>query len=144
METQRAWTGVRALELRWHECVWSYEERIAHLDRAEGSEGERQNVWSRPFVCDENEGHEKCNERFANYRQMMAHKTRKHGARTVLELWTRTNECPRTTQLKQKENATYILFLGTCYRAGSALLVREVRDVQAIQLPPVMLPFFIW
>ena len=29
-----------------------------------------------PFVCDENEGEEKCNERFANYRQLMAHKTR--------------------------------------------------------------------
>ena len=25
---------------RWHECVWSREERIAHLDLAEGSEGE--------------------------------------------------------------------------------------------------------
>ena len=39
--------GGRAFELRWYECVWSNEERIAHLDRAEGSEGERQNVCSR-------------------------------------------------------------------------------------------------
>ena len=41
-----------------------------------------------PFVCDENEGDEKCNERIANYRQMMAHRTRKHGVRTVLGLLT--------------------------------------------------------
>ena len=44
-----------------------------------------------PFVCDENEGEEKCNGRFANYRQLMAHKTRKHGVRTVFGLLTRTN-----------------------------------------------------
>ena len=31
---------------------------------------------------------------FANYRQLMAHKTRKHGVRTVPGLLTRTNECP--------------------------------------------------
>ena len=29
-----------ALELRWHECVWSHEERIAHLDLADDGEGE--------------------------------------------------------------------------------------------------------
>ena len=46
------------------------------------------------FVCDEPEGDEKCNNRFANYPQLMAHKTRKHGVRTVLGLLTRTNECP--------------------------------------------------
>ena len=40
---------------------------------------------------DENEGEEKCNERFANCRQWMAHKTRKNGVRTVLGLLTRTN-----------------------------------------------------
>ena len=35
-----------------------------------------------PFVCDENEGEVKCNERFENCRQLLAHKTRKHGVRT--------------------------------------------------------------
>ena len=67
-----------------------------------------------PFVCDENGGEEKCNERFANCRQLMAHKTRKHGVRTVLGLLTRTNECPwcrsrfvdRETALHHVYNAT--------------------------------------
>ena len=67
-----------------------------------------------PFVCDENEGEEKCNERLANYRQLMAHKMRKHAVRTVLGLLTRTNECPwcrsrfedRETELHHVYNAT--------------------------------------
>ena len=67
-----------------------------------------------PFVCDENEGEEKCNERFANYRQLMAHKTGKHGVRTVLGVLTRANECPwcrsrfvdRETALHHVYNAT--------------------------------------
>ena len=46
------------------------------------------------FVCAESEGDEVCNTRFATYRQLMMHKTRKHGVRTVLGLLTRTNECP--------------------------------------------------
>ena len=39
-----------------------------------------------PIVCAEYEMDEVCNNRFANYRQLMAHKTSKHGIRTVL--WT--------------------------------------------------------
>ena len=73
-----------------------------------------------PFVCDENEGDEKCNERLPNYRQMMVHKTRKSRVRTVFGLLTGTNECQwcrsrfvdRETALhhvyKQKENASSI------------------------------------
>ena len=74
-----------------------------------------------PFVCNENEGEEKCNERFVNYRQLKAHKTRKHGFRTVLGLLTRTNECPwcrsrfvdRETALNHVYNATETE--GKCY-----------------------------
>ena len=74
-----------------------------------------------PFVCDENEGEEKCNERCANCRQLMAQKTRKHGVRTVLGLLTRTNERPwcrsrfvdRETALHHIYNATEMK--GKCY-----------------------------
>ena len=46
-----------------------------------------------PFVFTEPEGDETCNKRFANNCHLMAHKTRKHGVRTVLGLLTRANEC---------------------------------------------------
>ena len=79
-----------------------------------------------PFVCAETEGDEVCNKRFANYRQLMTHETRKHGIRTVLGLLTRTTECPwcrsrfvdRETALHHLYNATeektkcYIKFSG--------------------------------
>ena len=73
---------------------------------------------------DESEGDEVCNKRFATCRQLMTHKTRKHGARTVLGLLTRTNERPWCTsrsvdrerrhcimcitKLKKKEHVTSI------------------------------------
>ena len=74
-----------------------------------------------PFVCDVNGGDEKCNERLANYKQMMAYKTRKHVVRTVLGLLTRTNECSwcrsrlvdRETALHHVYNATETE--GKCY-----------------------------
>ena len=83
-----------------------------------------------PFVCDENEGDEKCNERFANYRQLMAHKTQKHGVRTVLGLLTRTNECPwcgsrfvdRETALHHVYNATETKGKATSISHGGTIL----------------------
>ena len=38
-----------------------------------------------PFVCDENEGDEKCNERFANYRQLKDAKTRRQNCAWIAD-----------------------------------------------------------
>ena len=100
-----------------------------------------------PFVCDENEGDDTCNQRIANYRQAMAHKTRKHGVRSALGLLTRTNECPwcrsrffdRETALHHVYNATGTK--GTCYINFSRphdlkcrLCEHEAQDFEEFQL----------
>ena len=98
-------------ELRWAKMAYCFPE--SEQEETEEIDG-RLIELEEPFVCDENKGEETCNERFVNYRKLMAHKTQKHGVRTVLGLLARTNECPwcrsrsidRETALHHVDNAT--------------------------------------
>ena len=104
-------SGIPVEELRGAKLAYCFPE--SEQEETERNRRETDRV-GRSLVCDENEGEEKCNERFANYRQLK-HKTRKHGVRTVLGLLTRTNECPwcRSRFVDHVYNATETK--GKCY-----------------------------
>ena len=114
--TPGCWERARFLDLlveELREAKLAYRCRKAEESQTGGLDG-RLIELEEPFVCTEPEGDETYNKRFANYRQLMAHKTRKLVVGTVLGLLTRTNECPWcNSRFVDRETALHHLYSAT-------------------------------